>query len=420
MKRETRNRKNATKVFKQLNGESWLQDQVYRVVAGGKMAMDQIAAELGRTIMEAVMYMEREQLSGPDYYPHDPDLQKWASQPGSVYLGDQKIRVNRPRLRSSAGEMPLPSYERLKDPSAFSEELLQKMLSGLSGRRYQETVVDIAGGFGISPSSVSCRVVEATAKKLHEFKERDLANLFPFAIFLDTVHRGGQAFTVGLGIDGAGDKALLGFWEGATENAEIAGELLADLERRGLKLGKRILWITDGGKGIIKALKDRFGKKLLHQRCTIHKDRNLQRHLPKRYRKEAHRRFRTALEQNQYADAKAMLQEMERWLRKINESAADSLLEAFEEILTLHRLKVPAALRKTLHSTNPIENVFSKVRDCEKNIRRYRNSAMAQRWLAAVCLHAEAKFRRIKGAKNIPIVIQNIETYHQEIIDDAA
>ena len=81
----------------------------------------------------------------------------------------------------------------------------------------------------------------------------------------------------------------------------------------------------------------------------MHKDRNLQRHLPKRYRKQAHHLFSTALEQNSYKDAKKMLQEFERWLRGINESAADSLLEALEEVLTLHRLKVPALLRKSLH-----------------------------------------------------------------------
>ena len=99
----------------------------------------------------------------------------------------------------------------------------------------------------------------------------------------------------------------LGFWQGATENSDICNGLLADLERRGLKLVKRIIWITDGGSGVNKSLKDRFGKKLVHQRCTIHKDRNIQRHLAKQHRKEAHRLFRTALEQESYKDAKEML-----------------------------------------------------------------------------------------------------------------
>ena len=105
-----------------------------------------------------------------------------------------------------------------------------------------------------------------------------------------------------------------------------------------------------------------------------------------------------------------MLKELEKWLREINESAADSLLEAFEEILTLHRLKVPATLRKSLHSTNAIENIFSQVRHCEKNIKRYGNSAMAQRWLAAICLDVEPRFNRIAGYRHIPQVAVQIET----------
>ena len=170
-----------------------------------------------------------------------------------------------------------------------------------------------------------------------------------------------------------------------------------------------ILFVTDGGLGIIKALKARVGKKLIYQRCTIHKDRNLQRHLPKRCRPEAHRRFRVALEQTSYAEAKAMLTELERWLRPLDESPADSLREAFEELLTLHRLKVPGLLRLMLHSTNPIESMLSTGRDCESNIKRYRGNQMAQRWLAAVCLHCEHGFRRVKGFPKIAAVARHIE-----------
>lgn len=236
--------------------------------------------------------MEREELSGPDYYPSSPELKKWASQAGSVYLGNQKIRVERPRLRNGQGEMKLSSYEQLKEPDAFSEELLMKALCGLSGRRYHETVADTASSFGISASSVSRHIVEATSGKLRKFKERPLSDFIPFAIFLDTVHRGGMAFLVAMGIDFSGRKRILGFWEGASENSEIGEQLLRDLEGRNLKFGNKTLWITDGGSGLIKTLKDRFGRKLIHQRCTIHKDRNIQLHLPKRYRKEAHNRFR--------------------------------------------------------------------------------------------------------------------------------
>ncbi|MBI2985686.1 MAG: transposase, partial [Deltaproteobacteria bacterium] len=130
-------------------------------------------------------------------------------------------------------------------------------------------------------------------------------------------------------------KRVLGFWQGATENHEICEALFSELESRGLVLSKKVLFVTDGGKGIIKALRERFGGGLIHQRCTIHKDRNIQRHLAKRWRQEAHRRFRAALEQNSYLDAKRMLKDFEQWLSQLNESAAESLREAREEILTL-------------------------------------------------------------------------------------
>lgn len=105
-----------------------------------------------------------------------------------------------------------------------------------------------------------------------------------------------------------------------------------------------------------------------------------------------------------------MLTDFEGWLRQLNESAADSLREAFEEILTLHRLGVPALLRTTLHSTNAIESMFSTVRDCEGNLKRYRGSRMSQRWLGAVLLHCERGFKRVKGYAGIKQVIVAIET----------
>jgi len=407
-------RKKAIEALRNAQEQSWWRDRVTEVMLGGKRALDSTMQEMGRMLAEALMYIERAQEAGPDYHPTSRGVKKWASQRGSIYVGDQKIHVEHPRLRGAKGEIHLRTYEQMKSPGGFSEELLAQALRGMSARKYEETVTDATRAFGVSPSSVSRHLVEATATKLREFRERPLGDFQLFAMFIDTVHRGGHAFVVALGIDINGVKRPLGFWEGATENHVISEELLADMERRGLKLSKRVLWVTDGGGGVIKALKDRYGKKLVHQRCTIHKDRNIQRHLPKRYRSEANRRLNAALEQNTYSDAKAMLKDFEGWLRGLNESAADSLLEAFEELLTLHRMKVPALLRKTLHSTNPIESMFSTVRDCESNIKRYRSSKMRQRWLATVLLHCEKGFKRVKGHASIAAVVAAIEASHAE------
>jgi Transposase and inactivated derivatives len=420
MKVDTKKRKKARKGFEQMYGAQELAARMFHILQTGKRGLDSLHMELGAMLCETVMDIEREELSGPDHAPFRPGVYKWAYQRGSVYCADQKISVRHPRLRGPQGEIHLNTYEKLKSPGIFSEEILGKVLRGISERRYGETVIDAASAFGVSASAISNRIVEATSRKLKEFKERKLSDIAVFAVFIDTIHRGGDAFIVSLGIDQEGHKHPLGFWQGATENHEICEELLSDMQTRGLVLSKKILWITDGGKGIIKALKNRFGAKLIHQRCTIHKDRNIQSHLAKRYRKMAHRRFKTALEQNSYEDARQMLLDFEKWLRSINESAADSLNEAMTEILTLHRLKVPALLRKTLTSTNPIENMFSTVRDCEINIKRYRGSAMSQRWLAAVLLHCEKGFRRIKGYMDIPKLIESIERYYDDQASIAA
>lgn len=408
MKVQTKNRKKAMAGFRQMSSEQQQRQQVHEIIQNGTRALNEVSLELGRQLAEFILYSEREERAGPDYQPRRQGMYKWASEPGSVYICGQKVQVQRPRLRRDDKEVSLKSYQAMQRSDGFSDQLLGQSLAGLSGRRYRETLVNAAEAFGVSPSAVSARLVEATTQKLQEFKERHLEDFAPVAVFLDTVHRGGMAFVVALGLDIQGQKRALGFWEGATENAEVAETLLADLEGRGLKLNAKVLFIIDGGKGLAKTLKARYGRKLLVQRCTIHKDRNLQAHLPKKYRKEAHRRFRLALEQNDYKEAEKLLKELEKWLRGINESAADSLLEAFQELLTLHRLKVPALLRKSLHSTNPIESLFSRVRMCEKNIKRYRNSTMAQRWLASVLLYGEKSFRTVKGHEHIQAMLANI------------
>ena len=415
MRQETRQRKHAMAGLRAISGEQQMLGTLVRVIGSGKQALDAVMLEMGRMVAESIMLIEREELAGPDYYPTHPGLQKWAHEAGSAYIGDQKVKVTRPRLRDvEQGEVPLKSYARLHATGDFSEELLEKIVRGVSAQKYSETVLGAARAFGVSPSSVSQKMVELTAQKLKAYQTRSLAEYTPFALFLDTIHRGGEAFLVALGVDLSGEKMALGFWQGSSENHEICEALFRDLERRGLVLSRRILFVTDGGSGLRKALRERFGKKLVHQRCAIHKGRNLQRHLAKRYRHEAHRQLTTALEQTSYAEAKEMLLELEAWLRTKNESAADSLLEAFEELLTVHRLTVPTLLRKTLLSTNPIESMFSLVRHSERNIKRSRGSAMLQRWLGTVLLYCEQQFKRVTGFAGIAEVMATIEAEHAE------
>ncbi len=411
MKQSTKQRKQFTRLLQ--NVDVLNQDRYREIIEQGKRGVDALIGDIGRMLVEAIMEIERTEVVGPENHPVDTSVRRWAAQPGSVYIGDKKVKVQHPRLRDieQNKEYPLQSYERMKQRGQFSGELLTKVLSGLSGRQYKQTVIETAKAFGVSPSSVSRHVVEATAVELKKFRERDLSKFDAIALFLDTVHRGGAAFIVALGLDTGGHKMVLGFWEGATENAAICESLLSDLESRGLRLSKKTLFVVDGGKGVQSALKRRYGRNLLIQRCVIHKLRNVQSHLPKKYRHEAKRLFNRALELRSYDDAKKAFMELHTWLKERNESAAKSLLEALDEMLTVYQLGAPDVLRRTLYSTNPIESIFSRVRTAELNVKRYRGSSMSQRWLGSTLLMAEKSFRRVKGYSDIPAFTQSIDEH---------
>ena len=417
MKNSTKQFKTQTSQFSRVLSQNKILQDLVEIQSVGKQAIDKLHNQLGRMLVETVMCMDRKELVATAAQDGTA-VYNWGYQPGSVFIGQAKERVTKPRAKEKDGsEVQLQSYEKLRDSGTFSDEILGQMMAGLSARQYKKTVVKAANAFGVSPSSVSRHFIKASAKKLQELLERDLSKFDPFAILMDTVHRGGIAFIVALGIDVGGEKMVLGYWEGSTENAEITNELLADLERRGLKLTDEIIFITDGGKGIIAALKAKFGDKLIHQRCTIHKDRNIQKHLAKKYRQKVHEWYRRALKHLKYEDAKEELLKLRAWLEEVNPSAARSLDEALEEILTVHRLGVPEELRKSLSTTNGIENVFSVVRHREKNLKnknplrkgKHVRKNISQRWLATVLLNAESGFRRIKGFADIAKVKANIK-----------
>ena len=120
MKENTKKRKKSIAGIKEVYGKEEMVNQMYRILVTGKQGFDTMMKELGRMVVEAIMYIEREEIAGPDYQPTNPGIYKWASQPGSVYIGEEKIKVNHPRLRSKEEEIPLRSYQELKNPEQFS------------------------------------------------------------------------------------------------------------------------------------------------------------------------------------------------------------------------------------------------------------------------------------------------------------
>ena len=119
MRFKTKERKEAIKGFRQLPLEQRLTQRLYEVTIEGKKAMDAMMQEMGRLLVETILYVEREELTGPDYHPYDSQVKKWASEPGSGFLGHQKIRIERPRIRGPEGEIKLKSYQQMRTPGSF-------------------------------------------------------------------------------------------------------------------------------------------------------------------------------------------------------------------------------------------------------------------------------------------------------------
>lgn len=365
--------------------------------------VERLTGEAGLQILRAILEDEVRQQVGP---PHHPDpasgALRWGRQPGYVVFGGQKIPLRRPRVRTRDGqEVELENYRRLQQDGRMQRAVAERIVCGLSTRKYRRAVESVLSGYGIRKSSVSRHFVRATANQLRELCERRLDELHLVALLIDGIEFAGQTLVVALGVEENGTKHVLGLWQGATENATVCTALLEDLVARGLNQERRSLFVLDGSKALRRAVERIFGGRAEVQRCQLHKRRNVKDHLPEHCRAEYDRRLRNAYALADYGEAKAALQKLWRQLCEVNPNAARSLEEGMEETLTLHRLGVAPLLRRSLSSTNIIESCLSTVRHVTRNVKRWQGGDHIARWTAAGLLEAEKKFRKVKGYREL-------------------
>ena len=213
---------------------------------------------------------------------------------------------------------------------------------------------------------------------------------------------------VALGIGCYGRKTVLGLREGATENAAVVNGLLSELVERGLDLSTPRLYILDGGKALHAAVRRHTGEAGFIQRCQVHKKRNVVDHLPEEHKADVKRKLQNAYAMVDYVEAKRALVRLHRELMDLNPSAARSLEEGLEETLTVHKLGVPAQLRRTLCCTNVIESAFSIVETVCRNVKRWRPGDQIERWVGSGLLVAECQFRKVIGHRQIPLLLSSM------------
>jgi putative transposase len=394
-----------------------VQEALGELVGAAQEGLMALSVGVGLGVLAELMEEEVSEVVGPKGR-HDPDrgAVRHGHQAGQVTLGGRRVGIERPRVRAAdgSGEVGLAVYRHFADADPLSRVVMERMLAGVSCRRYRRAAEPVGAEVeqrarGVSKSAISRTFIERTREALGELMARRLDDVRLAVLMLDGIELKGRTNVVALGITSDGVKIPLGLWEGSTENATVATALLSDLVQRGLDTTQGVLCVLDGSKALRKAVRDVFGERAPVQRCIRHKERNVTEHLPERDRALVRRRLRAAWDERDHGRALDRLEQLAAELERSHPGAAASLREGMAETLTLTRLGITGQLRRTLASTNPIESMIECVRRSARNVKRWSSGEMALRWTAAGMLEAERQFRRIIGYQQLAKLAVAIE-----------
>jgi putative transposase len=370
--------------------------------------------QAGLELMHLVMEEEVKSLAGERHQQHgERRAHRWGKEEGYCVVDGQKVPIQRTRLRtpSSSGgdrEQRLGSYEMFQRSGPMQAGVWDKMMRGLSTRNYGAVVKDFQDAYGVEKSAVSENFIEASREKVKQLMERPLGELRLCAVLIDGTPFKDRQMIAALGIGCDGRKTVLGIREGATENTAVVSSLLGELVERGLDFSTPRMYILDGGKALHAAVRKHAGEAAFIQRCQVHKKRNVVDHLPDEHKADVRRKLQNAYAMADYSEAKRALDRLHRELMDLNPSAARSLEEGLEETLTVHKLRVPDQLRRTLCCTNVIESAFSIVETVCRNVKRWRDGDHIERWVGSGLLVAERQFRKVIGHKQIPLLLSSM------------
>jgi transposase-like protein len=385
-----------------------VQEALGQLVGAAKEGLLALSVGVGLGVLTELMEAEVDDVVG-EKGKHNPDrvAVRHGREDGEVTLGGRRVAVARPRVRTVDGEheVQLATYEHFAARDPLARVVMERMLAGVSTRRYRRTQEPVGGEVetterATSKSSVSRVFVERTREALGELMSRDLSDMRLAVMMLDGIELKGRTNIVALGITTDGVKIPLGLWEGSTENATVATALLSDLVARGLDPEQGMLFVIDGGKALRKAIRDVFGEVPV-QRCQRHKERNVLGHLAERDRPPVRARLRRAWADGNQERALDQLRGLASELDRTHPGAAGSLREGLEETLTLTRLRITGQLKQTLASTNPCESMIEIVRRTQRNVKHWSSGEMGLRWTAAGMREAEQQFRRIVGHRDL-------------------
>jgi putative transposase len=175
----------------------------------------------GLQVMQTLMEQSVTALAGPKG-KHNPDRAavRHGQGQGSVVLGGRRLPVQRPRVRAAdgSGELRVAAYELFSHTEVLGRLALERMLGGLSTRRYPIGLEPVGtqveqAATGTSKSAISRRFVAMTHTALAELLAADLSELDLVCLMVDGVHFGEHTCVVALGIAIDGTKHPLALVE---------------------------------------------------------------------------------------------------------------------------------------------------------------------------------------------------------------
>jgi len=369
----------------------------------GRIFHQFIEAQAQRALL-AVIEREVDLLCGPAYEPRGGGYRRAGSEKGRVYCNGQAHAVTRPRVRQRdedgvERESPLVSYQMGRSRRHLNAEIMKMAEGGMSLRG-----VERLRRRGFSASTAQKVWVEESAKGVAALRERDLRAHAFYGLMIDGVVLSREVVViVAVGFCADGTKMVLDFVRGQTESLALCRELLARLARRGFASAtERLLAVVDGAEALSKAIREYFPGAQV-QRCWVHKERNLHAYLNRNDHGECSHLIDRVRKAEGAEDGKASYDELEKFLATRNAAAVASLQEGGDDLLTFHRLNVPATLNVTFLSTNLIENVILNFRRHTDRVTKWDpKTDQVERWTSSALLLAEEGFRKIRHHRDLP------------------
>ena len=324
----------------------------------------------------------------------------------STGLGATVIELPRARLGQGEQEKEWQSnlIERYQRRArSVDSALLGCYLSGANGRRIRGALSPLLRGAPLSKSAIS-RIVGRLQSLFSEWRKRSLKGESVVFLYLDAIALRvriankvvSAPVLVTLGVKADGQKVVLDLELLQSESSECWGGFVEGLVERGLK--RPCLVIIDGNKGL-RAAVDKNWPGTQVQRCTVHKLRNLERHVPRHALEEVKSDYHRIIHAESLDQARKAYREFVLKWKKLAPKVVVSLDEAGEELLTFYGF--PNSQWKSLRTTNAIERLNGEFRRRVKTQGSLPGAQSAELLLFGLIISGQIHMRRIDGWQDL-------------------